>query len=339
MGAISGESMNRFGVLRAAGGLVVVMACAGQSTGGTLPPAPATIVEEDATLSTPTGTIAGTVELPAARFPVPVMLIISGSGPTDRNGNSGALPGANNSLKMIADGAAARGIASLRYDKRGIGESRTAAQSEENLRFDHFVQDAAGWIRQLRADNRFSTITVAGHSEGSLIGMIAAREAADGYVSIAGVGRKAQEVLNEQLSAQLPPPVLAQANDIMAKIEKGEKPDSIPPFLNALFRPSVQPYLKSWFAYSPEAEIAKLDIPVLILQGSTDLQVKTEDAKRLAAAKPAAKLVIIDGMNHVLKSASGPIGQQLPSYSDPNLPVVPRVLDEIVAFVTSLRRK
>lgn len=320
--------------------LMAIFACAGQSPGGSHPPAPMAIVEEHATLSTQTGSIAGTIELPAAPFPVPVILIISGSGPTDRNGNSAALPGPNNSLKMIADGLASHGVASLRYDKRGIAESRPAAQAEENLRFDHFVKDAADWIRQLRADKRFSTITVAGHSEGSLIGMIAAREAgADGYVSIAGVGRRAQEVLNEQLAAQLPPPVLAQAGDIMAKIEKGEKPDSVPPFLNALFRPSVQPYLRSWFAYSPEAEIAKLEIPVLIVQGSTDLQVKVDDAHRLARAKPDAKLVVLDGMNHVLKSASGPVGQQLASYSDPTLPVVPRLLDEIVAFVRSLRRK
>ena len=320
--------------------LMVSFACAGQSPGGSLPPVPMTIVEEDATLSTQTGTIAGTIELPAARFPVPVVLIISGSGPTDRNGNSAALPGPNNSLKMIADGLASSGIASLRYDKRGIGESRSAAQSEENLRFDHFVKDAADWIRHLRADKRFSTITVAGHSEGSLIGMIAAREAgADGYVAIAGVGRKAQEILNEQLAVQLPPAALAQAGEIMAKIEKGEKPDNVPPFLNALFRPSVQPYLKSWFSYSPEVEIAKLEIPVLILQGSTDLQVKVDDAKRLARAKPDAKLVILDGMNHVLKSAGGPIGEQLPSYSDPTRTVVPVLLDEIVAFVRSLPRR
>lgn len=319
------------------------MACTaqgGSAVSRNLPPAPTAVVEEEASLATSTGAIAGTLMLPAARFPVRVVLIVAGSGPTDRNGNSSVLPGQNNSLKMIADGLAAQGIASLRYDKRGIGGSRAAMTSESDLRFDHYVDDAAGWVRQLRSDPRFSTITVAGHSEGSLIGMIAARKAgADAYVSIAGVGRKATELLTEQLSAQLPPPVMAQVADIMTSIEKGEKPDSVPAFLNALFRPSVQPYLASWFAYDPAAEIAKLTIPVLILQGSTDLQVKVEDANRLAAAKPDARVVIVEGMNHVLKAAQGAMTEQLPSYSNPALPISVRVIDEIVALVKGLSRK
>jgi len=310
---------------------------AAESAAG-LPPAPSTPVEQEVSLSTPTGNIAGTLYVPAARFPVPVVLIIAGSGPTDRNGNSAVLPGANNSLRLLASGLAAQGIASLRYDKRGIAASRSAGAKEEDLRFDHYVSDAAGWIAQLRGDPRFSTITIAGHSEGSLIGMIAAREAkADGFVSIAGVGRKATEILREQLSAQVSPAVLTQIDAITAKIEKGEKPDSVPPFLNALFRPSVQPYLTSWFARDPSVEIAKLDVPVLIIQGSTDVQVKVDDANRLAAAKPGARLIIVEGMNHVLKTAQGSIAQQMPSYSDPNLPVVPQVLTEIGGFVKGLR--
>ena len=325
--------------------IAVTGALAGCASGGNpavanLPPAPTSIVEEDATLTTATGNISGTVELPAAKFTVPVVLIIAGSGPTDRNGNSPALPGANNSLKMIADGLASRGIASLRYDKRGIAGSRAAAPKEEDLRFTRLVDDAAEWAKKLRADPRFSTLTILGHSEGSLIGMIAARQAAaDGYVSIAGVGRKAPEILAEQLSAQVSPEVLAQVNRIMATIERGEKPDSVPPFLNALFRPSVQPYLTSWFVFDPAVEIAKLTVPVLIAQGTTDIQVKVADANKLAAAKPDAKLVIIDGMNHVLKSASGTLMEQMPSYSNPDLPVVPKLLEEISGFVKGLPRK
>ena len=316
-------------------------ACAsgGGNAASDLPPAPTAIVEEDAALTTPTGNIAGTLELPAAKFPVPVVLIIAGSGPTDRNGNSAVIPGQNNSLKLLADGLAARGIATVRYDKRGIAGSRAAAAKEDDLRFTHFISDASDWLRKLRADRRFSTITVAGHSEGSLIGMVAAREAgANGYVSIAGVGRKATEVLTEQLKAQLSPEVLAQTGRIMASIEKGEEPDSVPSFLNALFRPSVRPYLRSWFAYSPVEEIARLNVPVLIIQGSTDVQVKVEDANLLAAAKPGSKLVIVEGMNHVLKTAQGNVMEQMPSYSNPALPVVPRVIDEIAGFVKTLKR-
>ncbi|MDQ3082384.1 MAG: alpha/beta hydrolase, partial [Gemmatimonadota bacterium] len=262
----------------------------------------------------------------------------SGSGPTDRNGNSPAFSGPNNSLAMLAEGLAANGIASLRYDKRGIGASRSAGSGgEASLRFTHFISDASGWIQQLRADPRFSTVTVAGHSEGSLIGMVAARESkADGYVSIAGSGRAAPVIIAEQLSAQLPPAMLEQVVAMMAKIERGEKVDSVPPMLAGLFRPSVQPYLTSWFAFDPAKEIARLAVPALVVQGTTDLQVKVADANLLAAAKPGARLVVIEGMNHVLKAVSGPIGAQLLSYSDPELPVVPQLITEIATYVTSL---
>ena len=340
LGTGPGEPMKAY-ILLLAFALGPAVACSsGQgTTRSDLPPSPTAIVEEESTLATRTGNIAGTLELPAAKFPVPVVLIIAGSGPTDRNGNTPVIPGQNNSLKMLADGLAARGIASVRYDKRGIAGSRAAAAKEDDLRFTHFIADASEWIRKLRGDPRFSTITVAGHSEGSLIGMIAAREAgADGYVSIAGVGRKATDILTEQLKTQLSPEVLAQTGRIMQSIEKGEEPDSVPPFLNALFRPSVRPYLRSWFAYDPTAEIGRLTVPVLIIQGSTDVQVKVEDATRLAAAKAGSKLVVVDGMNHVLKTAQGSMIEQMPSYSNPALPVVPRVIDEIAGFVKALGR-
>jgi len=298
-------------------------------------------VQEDSTaLVTPSAKIYGTVELPAGGDPSPVVLIIAGSGPTDRNGNSKILPGANNSLKMLADGLAARGIASLRYDKRGIGQSITPGMKEDDLRFTNYVDDAAGWIRQLRADKRFSTITVAGHSEGSLIGMVAAHDAgADAYISLEGAGRNAIDIIQEQLAAQLLPEVVANARRLMDKVAAGEKVDSVPPFLAALFRPSVQPYLTSWFKYTPADEIVKLDVPVMIVQGTHDIQTSMEDSRRLASAMKSAKVVEIEGMNHLLKSTPAGRAEQMPSYSDPNLPVVPKLLDEMATFVKAVKPK
>lgn len=302
-----------------------------------LPPAPTRIAEEATTLATSSGDINGTVELPAARYPVPVALIVAGSGPTDRNGNSRALPGKNNSLKMIADSLAARGIATLRYDKRGVGASAAAGTREEDLRFTHYTKDAADWIRKLRSDPRFSTITVIGHSEGSLIGIIAAREAgADGLVSVAGAGRRPQAIITEQLAAQLPDSIVKRAGELMRRIEAGDITDSVPPILATLFRPSVRPYLASWFRYDPPVELGRLTVPVLIIQGTTDIQVSQDDAKRLSAGSPAAKLVIIEGMNHVLKSARGTRVEQMPAYSDSTLPVMSSLIEEIVGFVGKL---
>ena len=302
--------------------------------------APLAITQEPVTLKTPTGDISGTLELPAARTPVPVALIIAGSGPTDRNGNSPAIPGANNSLRMLADGLAAHGIASVRYDKRGIAASRAAMTGEEDLRFDHFVEDAGAWVTQLRADPRFSTVTIVGHSEGSLIGMIAAREAsADAYVSLEGTGRKAAEILAEQLKAQLPPELFAQTQAVLDQLSSGTIPKSPPKDLAMLFRPSVLPYLVSWFKYDPAAEIAKLEIPVLIIQGTTDIQTSMEDAKLLAAANPKGRFVTIEGMNHILKEVSGDRMAQLPKYGDSTLVVVPKLIDEVASFIRSVPKR
>src|ERR1043165_3945869 len=87
-------------------------------------------LSDTVTLTTPTGALHGTLLVPASTRPVPLAVIIAGSGPTDRDGNSPMLQGKNNSLKMLAEGLAARGIASVRYDKRGIAGSAKAGGNE-----------------------------------------------------------------------------------------------------------------------------------------------------------------------------------------------------------------
>jgi pimeloyl-ACP methyl ester carboxylesterase len=297
------------------------------------------IAADTITLDTPTGKLAGTLLVPGGNGPFPLVVIIAGSGPTDRDGNSPLLPGANNSLKYLAEGLANRGIASLRYDKRGIGASRSAMTSEENLRFKMGADDAAEWVKMLRADRRFTTITVVGHSEGSLLGMLTAQESpVDGYVSIAGAGRAADKVLREQLGKQLPPPLLAEANAALDTLLAGHTIAAPPQALLALFRPSVQPYLISWLTVDPQAEIAKLTIPVLLLQGTLDAQVTVSDAQLLAKAQPTAKLVILDGMNHVFKNVPPDAASQKNAYSDPKIPDNPTLIADIADFVKSVPR-
>jgi pimeloyl-ACP methyl ester carboxylesterase len=290
-------------------------------------------------LVTPTGVLHGTLLLPqAAADRVPVVFIHAGSGPTDRDGNSPLLPGANNSLKLLAEALAVHGIASVRFDKRGIAASRAAGGREEDLRFDTLIDDAVAWISMLDADPRFSTVTVIGHSEGSLIGMVAAERAgATAFVSVAGSGRPAQEVIREQLGQQLSPTMMAGAARGLDELVAGRLADSTPPGLESIFRRSVQPYLISWFRYDPAKEIAALTIPVLIAQGTTDLQVTVADARLLAAANPRARLLLVDGMNHVLKLASGDRTAQMRSYGDPALPVAPLLIAAIVDMVRALR--
>ena len=309
--------------------------------GGTAPAQP--FSTEQVEMATPTGTIRGALVVPSAPDKAPIVLIIAGSGPTDRNGNSTLLPGKNNAYKMLAESLAAAGIASLRYDKRGLGASAKAAGAgESSLRFDVYVDDAVSWVSQLRADKRFSRVIVLGHSEGSLIGMLAARKAkADGFVSIAGVAHRASDVLRDQLRPQIGAlPALWDGNEtILASLERGVVVDALPPAIQAvpaiaqLYRPSIQPYLISWFTFVPSVEIAAVPGPVLILQGTTDIQVSVDEAKALKAARPDAELILVEGMNHVMKHAPADRVQNVATYSNPDLQIVPDVPNAIVAFV------
>ena len=297
------------------------------------------IGEADIVLDTPTGKIAGSLLLPAGAGPLPVALVIAGSGPTDRDGNSRMIPGRNDSLRMLAQALARAGIASVRYDKRGIGASAPAMQSESALRFETYIDDAAAWIGRLRKDPRFSKVAVIGHSEGSLIGMVAARQAgADAFVSIAGTGFPLPAVLRRQLAEKLPPDLLKENERILGALERGQTVDQVPPLLAALYRPSVQPYLISQFRYLPAERIAALAVPVQIVQGTTDIQVGVEDAQALKKAQPGARLEIVEGMNHVLKMVPAD-GAQLASYGDPTLPLAPALVAGLTSFLhTALKR-
>jgi pimeloyl-ACP methyl ester carboxylesterase len=297
------------------------------------------LLGEEVSLKTATGTIYGTLLLPATT-PAPLAVIIAGSGPTDRNGNSPILPGPNNSLKMLAEALAANGIGSVRYDKRGVAASVAAGPIESELRFDMFVDDAAAWATMLMKDPRVSSVSFVGHSEGSLIAMIAAQQVATrSVVSISGAGRKAGDVILAQLEGQLPPDLMQTSREIIASLNDGKTVASVPQSLFAIFRPSVQPYLISWFRYDPAAEAAKLNVPLLVLQGTTDVQVMELDARLLAKAARRSSLVIIPGMNHILKDVSGDAAAQAPSYSDPTLPLDSDLVHAVVQFLNAFSRR
>jgi len=290
-------------------------------------------IEEPAELAVDGGTVHGTLARPRKPAPTPVVLIIPGSGPTDRDGNSPLLAGKNDSLRLIAMELARAGIASLRYDKRGIAKSRPAAPSEDDLRFEDYVRDAVGWIRQLRQDERFDQVAVLGHSEGSLVGILASREADPAaFVSVAGAARPAAEILREQL-AGLPDELRKEAQDVMETLEAGELPGTVSSELAPLFRQSVQPYLASWFCYDPVEEIRKLQMPVLVVHGERDIQVPVSSARRLHAAASSSSLLIVSGMNHVLKDAPADREGNVAAYSNPDLPLSTEFATGLVSFL------
>lgn len=296
--------------------------------------------EEPIVLKTTSGDIKGTLTLPDQKKDIPVVLIISGSGPTDRDGNTPMLKGKNNSLKYLSEELRKNGIASVRFDKRGIGESTDTNFKEINLRFDNFIDDVKGWIELISKDKRFTKIIVAGHSEGSLIGMIASinNNKVNGYISISGTGRPADEILKEQLASQSQA-VKDIVYPMIDTLKKGDTIPNVPKTLYTLFRPSVQPYMISWFKYNPQDEIKKLDIPILIIQGSTDIQVTETDAELLAKAKPSAKKKIIKNMTHVLKDCDTKDKQVQATtvYTNPELPLNKDFVNEMVGFIKEIK--
>lgn len=261
-----------------------------------------------------------------------VVIFIPGSGPTDRNGNSAMMRGPNDAFLQLADSLLVRGIASYRYDKPGVGASSTS-RGEEDMRFEdnaRLVENIYAKLRKLG----FRDIFILGHSEGSLIGMLAAQKLkVKGYISLAGAGQNTYDLLKEQLSKQLQGEMLESTLQKLDSVKQGYTVNQYNPMLHSLLRPSVQPYLHSWFHYSPQVEIAQLKCPVLILQGGRDIQVSVEDAKALKKAAPEATLSMYPDMNHVLKVVDDSQEQNMAAYSDPDFPLEPQLIRDIAAFV------
>lgn len=304
-----------------------------QATGSSL-----TYKDIDVSVRAKDVTLSGTLFQPIKNKISPVVLVIAGSGPTDRDGNSILLAGKNNSLLQLADSLAQYGIASLRYDKRGVGKSKPdSILKEENITINNIADDAEAMYDWLKTQG-YRDIYIAGHSEGSLIGMMIAEKLhPKGFISIAGAGRKASDIIKEQVDAQAPSLKNEFDSDIDS-LEQGFTVHKVNPLLVSLLRPSVQPYMKSWLPLDPQKIVANLNCPVLILQGTKDLQVIEMDAQNLHNANATSKLVIINNMNHVMKTInSDDRAENVKAYSDPQLPVSTELIKAIVNFILPTR--
>ncbi|ADR61371.1 Alpha/beta hydrolase fold project [Pseudomonas putida BIRD-1] len=295
-----------------------------------------TVLQRPIDLDTGQGVLHGSLLLPQQATPPPVVLIIAGSGPTDRDGNNPA-SGRVDNLKRLALLLANEHIASVRYDKRGVAASQPATPDEGDLSVERYVADVVAWSHKLKADPRFGPLILIGHSEGALIASLAAEQAgASAVITLAGSGRPLAEVLHEQLAQRLPPAQLASGSALLDRLQAGQTSLDVPAPLRQVFRPSVQPYLISLFQQNPAAAFARLPMPALIVQGRNDVQVDVADAQRLKAAKPDAQLVLIDGMNHMLRISPKGMSQQRDSYLNPELPLARELGERIVTFIQHL---
>lgn len=286
----------------------------------------------------PQGPLAGTLIDPDPQ--APAIVLIPGSGPTDRDGNN-PLGVAGGPYRQLAEALAARGIATLRIDKRGLFGSKAAIADPNAVTITDYASDAHAWVAMLRQRTGRKCVWLMGHSEGVLVALSAAQDPAGicGLVLVSGAGRPLGEVIRAQLQASPgAAPLLPQADAIIDRLEHGERVPAadVPAPLQGLFRENVQGFLIDAFARDPAKLIAATALPVLIVQGDHDIQVSVEDAEILKHAQPAATLKVLPGVNHVLRMVTGDDrAANVATYGDAGLPVAPSVPDAIAAFVKS----
>ena len=290
------------------------------------------------------GKISATIDLPAESANTAI-LIVAGSGPTDRHGNSAA--GLSTySYKMLGEALAKDGVAVMRYDKRGIGLSPIPAEDVPNLVFEDYIDDARTCVEYLRNEG-FERVVVAGHSEGGLIALALAAEdecCLDGVVLLCAPGYNMAEILNYQLSQQLVPAymgLMVKSTNIINALKAGNMvaEADIPKELIGLFHPTVQPFIISNMRYEPTLLAAECRMPMLIVSGGRDIQVSLANGKRIHEAQPAAEHVVFENMTHVLKDAdtSDRVMQLMSVYTNANQPITEGVAVKIAEFINNIK--
>lgn len=309
-------------------------------------------LQEEMTAAGQTGPLAGTLTLPESGAPLstdlPVFLIVPGSGPTDRDGNSPlgivAAP-----YRLLAEALAERGYASVRIDKRGMFGSAGATSDPNDVTIASYGDDLLAWTEaiqeRLPATDGARCVIPIGHSEGGLVALAAMARLPDacGLILIATAGRPLDEVIREQLRANpANAPFLEEADAALATLMRGERVDagamSAP--LRPLFAPEVQGFLIDALSYDPIELAAQVEVPMLVVQGTRDLQVGEADARILADAAPNATLALVSDINHVLKvvTSDDPLAN-LATYADPNLPIAPAVLEAVTHFLRRIGKQ
>jgi pimeloyl-ACP methyl ester carboxylesterase len=303
-------------------------------------PPPAGVMEELYGWSSGEQRLAGTLAMPAgASGPVPVVLIIAGSGPTDRDGNN-PLGVRSDLYRKLAWGLAARGIASVRYDKRGVGAS-TFMGNASAVTFDDFAADASEGARALAADRRFSKVVLIGHSEGAGLATHAANRGAPvaGVVMMAGMGRSISTLLKEQVGRQLDSVKMVEFDHILAAYLGSDPMPAIPEELRTLFPPSARRFVQTENALDFADEARRVPVPLLVIQGATDIQVSVADAEAIRAARPGAEVHILPAASHMFVRAESALpAAQAAGYTDPATPLVPELVPLVADFVLKVVR-
>ncbi len=298
----------------------------------------------------PAGALAGTLRMAQAAEartparPAPAVLIIPGSGPTDRDGNNPAGIRAS-TYRLLAEALAQQNVSSLRIDKRGMFGSRAAVADPNSATIADYAADVRQWITPLREATGSRCVWLLGHSEGGVVALAAGQGTPQdicGLILVATPGRPMGQLLREQLrSNPANAPILEQALSAIDHLEAGRPVDvsAMHPAMQSLFHPSVQRYLISTFLIDPALLATGTRLPTLILQGERDIQVGVPDARRLQQGSPQARLVLLPDTNHVLKSVtSADRNANVVTYGDPSLPIASGVVPAILEFIDATSR-
>lgn len=275
--------------------------------------------------------IEGTLYTPIENETSPLVIFIAGSGPTDRDGNQSFMK--NDMLKKMATFLSNNGVSTFRYDKRIVKQIRTKT-IDKNISFDDFILDAKSVINFFKS--KYKTIIVAGHSQGSLVGLLALNQSVDAFVSLAGAGKPIDQILEEQILKSAPM-FLEDSKRVLATLKAGETTKDYPLPLASIFNLELQPFMTNWMQYNPIEVIKKQEIPILIINGDKDLQVGIEEAKLLHEAAQNGQLLIVENMNHVLVNIEGDDLENMKSYNITTLEIAQEVSDRMLDFVKSLK--
>jgi len=273
----------------------------------------------------------GTLLKPTSKEKPILAILIAGSGPTDRNGNQNFLK--SNNLKKLAESLSNQNIATFRYDKRIVKQIKRG-NVDKNIMFDDFVTDAISAIEHFKKTNAYTIIYVIGHSQGSLVGMLAAKEHVNGFISLSGAGQSIDNIIIEQVQ-KTAPMYTEDTKRVFGILRKGKTTPDYPAALSSFFNIEIQPFIMNWMQYNPQDELKALNMPILIINGTKDLQVSVEEAKLLKEASQQAKLKIIDKMNHVLFIIEGDDLENAKSYNESARTISGEMVTTILDFIKS----
>lgn len=275
--------------------------------------------------------IEGTLLIPHGSETSPLVIFIAGSGPTDRDGNQPFMN--NDMLKKMAIFLSNNGISTFRFDKRIVKQIRTKT-IDKTISFDDFVTDAKSVINFFKS--KYDTIIVAGHSQGSLVGLLALNQSVDAFVSLAGAGKPIDQILEEQISKSAPM-FLEDSKRVLATLKAGETTKDYPLPLASIFNLEIQPFMSNWMQYDPAELMKNIEIPTLIINGDKDLQVGVEEAQLLHNAAQNGQLLIVENMNHLLVKIEGDDLENMKSYNINTLNIAEEVNQTILNFISLLK--